>query len=183
MFSVCVFVLFVNEMFFRPADDTRSVWESSSLPDLSSPTSSLAYISSINPVLGGLLWSLCVLWAMVIISLLRSHCFMRLFCSIPPIPRSLSFSLSYSHYMSPNLTDSPFCCVMLHPCPLSLLHFRLLLFATYFHFSRPSSHRFHFLSFASCYLTHSLLHRCKYSNLIYKKLLKGCTRKVDHVET
>lgn len=98
-------------------------------------------------------------------------------------PSRPSFPLSYSHCMSLALTDSLFCSVMLHPCPLSLLHFPLLLFGTYFHFSRPSSHRSRFLSFASCYLSNSLLHRCKYSNLIYKKLLKSRTRKVDHVET
>lgn len=91
---VCVLYVFVNEMFFRPVDDTRCVWESSLPLLLSSPTSSLAYISSINPVLGGLLWSLCVLWAMVIICPLRSHCFMRLVCSLRPVPLlSLLFTL------------------------------------------------------------------------------------------
>lgn len=96
-------MLFVNEMFFRPFDATRPVWESSSPLFLSSATSSLAYISTINPVLGGLLWSLCVLWAMVIICLLRSHCFMRLVCSLPPIPLSLFFSLLFKQYLARSL--------------------------------------------------------------------------------
>ena len=82
----------------------RPVWQSSPPLFLSSPTSSPAYISSINPVLGGLLWSLCVLWAMVIICLLRLHCFMCLVCTLPPCR---PFSLSYSHFIW--LTHS--CCL------------------------------------------------------------------------
>lgn len=142
----CVFVSSVNEMFFRPVDDTRSVWESSSPLSLSSPASSHAYISSIIPVLGGLLWSLCVLWAMVIICLLRSHCFMCL-DSLP----SLFLSLVHATCLSPSMTLSS---VMPHPCPLSLLHFPLLLDTTYFsHFPALSSWCFHFWSSESLLLS------------------------------
>lgn len=173
--SVCV--LFVNEMFFRPVDDTRPVWESSSPVFLSSPTSSLAYISSINPVLGGLLWSLCVLWAMVIICLLRSHCFMRLVCSLPPD----SLSLSYSHYISLTLTASALCCAIQQPCPLSLClslslpHFPLLLYYTSFFQVSPFV-LFTFCFYASCYLSFTLklsqLHRCTHNNWIHKAAKK-----------
>lgn len=170
---VCVImcVLFVNEMFFRPVDDTRPVWESSSPLFLSSPTSSLAYISSINPVLGGLLWSLCVLWAMVIICLLRSHCFMRLVCSLPPVP----LPRSYSHFVSLALTASALRCVTLRPCPLSVS------VAFPYYSTIPLSPRLsfcpmHLLSFAPRYLSFalklSLLHRSKHNSLIHKAAKK-----------
>lgn len=59
----------------------------------SSSTSLLVYISSINPLLGGLLWSLCVLWAMVIICPLCSRCFM---CLVDSPPSSLILCLIHS---------------------------------------------------------------------------------------
>lgn len=90
-------------MFFRPADVSRPVCEILSPLFLSLPTPSFAYISSINPVLGGLLWSLCVLWAMVIICLLCSHSFMMLVCFLPLLP---VLSLSLSHYILFTLTLS-----------------------------------------------------------------------------
>lgn len=131
-------VLFVNEMFFGPVDDTRPVWESSSPLFLSSPTSSLAYISSINPVLGGLLWSLCVLWAMVIICLLRSHCFMRLVCSPPPVPLSLSLIHTISGSLSLPFPFAALFCIHVHSLPLTSPYYStVLLFFT-----------FHLLSFA-----------------------------------
>lgn len=77
-------------------------WQSSSPLFHSSSTSLLAYISSINPVLGGLLWSLCVLWAMVIICPLCSRCFMCLVDSFRPtfVPHSLSYSQFISHALA-----------------------------------------------------------------------------------
>lgn len=86
------------------------------LSSFSSPTSSLAYISSINPVLGGLLWSLCALWAMVIICLLCSHCFMCLVCSHPPashppsLPLPLFCSLLFTLHLSHSYWLLPLLC-------------------------------------------------------------------------
>lgn len=85
----------------------------------SSPTSSRAYISSINPVLGGLLWSLCVLWAMVIICPLCSRCFMRLVCSshpprsVLPLPPSPALTRTLSQSLALPLPLSG----VRHPCP------------------------------------------------------------------
>lgn len=149
---VCVCVSFVNEMFFRPVDDTGPVWESFLPLFLSSPTSSLAYISSINPILGGLLWSLCVLWAMVIICLLRSRCFMRLVCSSPGFVL-LSLFLSLIQTLSRSLSlPLPFPGV-LHPCPLphSPPHFPY--YSTILLFTHLSFCFVHFLSLAPCYLS------------------------------
>lgn len=183
MYSLCVFVPFVNEMFCRPVDDTRPVWESSLPLFFSSPSSSLAYISSINPVLGGLLWSLCVLWAMVIISLLRSHCFMCLVCSLPLVPRSLVLSLLFTPYLSCSHRLSLLISVMLHPRPLSLLHFPLLLDSTYFFtllVSLLTTPTFSLLLHAISLLLW-LLHRCKYNNLIYEAALgKSIMEKYTH---
>lgn len=123
---VCVYmcVLFVSEMFFRPVDDTGSVWVRSS------PLFLLAYISSINPVLGGLLWSLRVLWAMVIICLLCSRCFMRLFCSLPPLHPS--FSLLFTLYPAHSHCLCLFLVLHIHVHYISLPYFLLLLYNTSF---------------------------------------------------
>lgn len=126
-------VVFVNEMFFKIADDTGPVWESILPLFFSSPSSSLAYISSINPILGGLLWSLCVLWAMVIICLLSSRFFMCLVCCCSS---HHSILLSISLALKLKLACSYCLCLLLvlHPCPLSLppTHLPLLLYNIFF---------------------------------------------------
>ena len=128
---VCVCVV-CQKMFFRPADVTRPVWESSSpLSPLLCSTSSLAYISSINPVLGVLLWSLCVLWAMVIICLLCSHCFMRLVCLLP-------FFSPFSRYILLTCTVSLLLCCSASMSFLSL-SLPLLVYSTYYFFLNFSS--------------------------------------------
>lgn len=176
-YSLCVFVPFVNEMFCRPVDDTRPVWESSLPLFFSSPSSSLAYISSINPVLGGLLWSLCVLWAMVIISLLRSHCFMCLVCSLPLVPRSLSpvhtISLSLSPTLSPHLCYAASTSTLSPSLPLITRQY------LFFHFACLSSYHSHIQSFASCYLSIALTAA---QMQVQQFNLWSCTRQVDHGE-
>lgn len=84
----CMFVCVCQKTLFSPADVTRPVWETSSPLFLPSSIPSCTYISSINPILVELLWSLCVLWAMVIICLLRSCCF-----TVSPV-----FSIFFSSY-------------------------------------------------------------------------------------
>lgn len=98
-------------------------WQSSSPLFHSSSTSLLAYISSINPVLCGLLWSLCVLWAMVIICPLCSRCFMCLVDSLRPtfVPHSLSYSQFISHALAA-YAFSP-CCALTVSLPFTFLYY------------------------------------------------------------
>lgn len=153
---VCIFS--VSTMFFRPADVSRPVCEILSPLFLSLPTPSFAYISAINPVLGGLLWSLCVLWAMVIICLLCSHSFMMLVCFLPLLP-----VLSLSHYIFVTLTLSVN--LNVHVQSLSFAYYSTALPFFLFFLIFPPLHQFHLLSFAACYrvftLKLPLLHRFK----------------------
>lgn len=153
-------------------------WFEACLGELSPPSlaSSFAYISSINPVLCELLWSLCMLWAMVIICLLRSHCFIRHVCSLLPILLPLSCSLCISVALT---ACSPLLCYSASTSALYLTHFHLLHHST--SFPLLSS----LLSLSSPSLFSSLLSfkpllllRCKHNSLIHKAAQKPPLRKL-----
>lgn len=105
--------LYVRVPFVVLENVSRLVLKSSSPLFIPNSPASLAYISFINPVSCALLWSLCLLWAMVIISLLCSHRFMRLACL-----------LSSSQFFFPldilTLPRSSPLCFCIHFQPLSL---------------------------------------------------------------
>lgn len=119
---------------------------------------------------------------MVIICLLRSHCFMRLACS-PPVPLSHSLSLSYSHYI---LLALSYCCYSASMFTLSLLS---LITLHYFFFTFISVS--HFGQFTFCLflpvISLLLLSLHCYSDVRSTtvesiKLLKTCTWQVADVE-
>lgn len=102
---------------------SRLVLKSSSPLFIPNSPASLAYISFINPVSCALLWSLCLRWAMVIISLLCSHRFMRLACLLPSSLVFFSLDiLTLPLYCGSAFMPSVF------PSPISV-HIILLLFS------------------------------------------------------